>query len=70
MAMKGLDALDPTARRELENEVARHEAVVRGIPGADGSELAAEVMRYLARVDEILCDDARRRPASLTKTPG
>jgi hypothetical protein len=70
MAMKGLDALDLTARQELQDEVARHEEAVRGIPGAGGNELAAEVIRYLARVDQILCDDARRRLHLPIGTPG
>jgi hypothetical protein len=65
MPIKGLEALDAEARRQFEDETARHEQALRSAPDATGEQLAAEVSRYLTRIDEILLGDARRRAAAL-----
>ena len=65
MPIKGLEALDDEARRQFEDETARHEQAMRRTPDASGEQLAAEVSKYLTRIDEILIGDARRRAALL-----
>ena len=63
MPIKGLEALDAEARRQLEDETARHEQAMHAVPGGGGEQLAAELSRYLNRIDEIVLGDARRRAA-------
>ena len=57
------DGLDRQARDQLDAEVARHAAAVGELTAGNRHAAVAELNRHLSRVDEILCDHARRTAA-------
>ena len=54
------DCFDPQARDQLAAEVARHAAAIGKVTAGDRQAFMAELNHHLSRVDEILCDHARR----------